>query len=124
MLDSLTETMQELTGEEKPLAHAVMEGDTGYFSENNVQEAAKRDIEVLIPDQQFRKRDLHFERQKGHGGKGRFTVEDFMYNEEEDTYTCPNNKILVYKGQVELNRSSGRKYQAQSSDCKACPLRG
>jgi hypothetical protein len=29
MLDSLKETMKELTGEEKPLAHAVLTGDIG-----------------------------------------------------------------------------------------------
>jgi len=34
--------------------------DTGLFTEKNLQEAAKRKIEVLIPDQQFRQRDPHF----------------------------------------------------------------
>jgi hypothetical protein len=123
MLDSLTETMKGLTGEEAPLKKAIVEGDTGYFSENNLQEAEKREIEVLIPDPQFRKRDPHFAGQKGHGGKGRFTVESFTYDKEGNTYTCPNHKTLVYKGQVKLNRNSGDKYQAKSADCKECPLR-
>jgi transposase len=124
MLDKLTETMKELSGEEEPLEDAIVEGDTGYFSEKNLQEAAKRKIEVLIPDPQFRRRDPYFAGQKGHGGKGRFTVESFKYNEEENTYTCPNSKTLVYKGQVKLNRNSGDKYQARSADCKECPMRG
>jgi hypothetical protein len=42
MLDSLTKTMKELTGKEAPLETAIVEGDTGYFSENNLQEAEKR----------------------------------------------------------------------------------
>jgi transposase len=123
ILDSLTERMRELSGEEAPLAKAIVEGDTGYFSEDNLQEAAKRKIEVLIPDPQFRKRDPHFAGQKGHGGKGRFTARSFTYNKKDNTYTCPNDKTLVYKGHVKLNRNSGDKYQAKSGDCKVCPLR-
>jgi transposase len=121
MLDKLNETMKELSGKKKPLKKAVVEGDTGYFSENNLQEAEKRGVEVLIPDPQFRKRDPHFAGQKGHGGKGRFTKEDFTYNEKNNTYTCPANKVLEYKGHIKLNRNSGEKYQAKSSDCKGCP---
>jgi hypothetical protein len=119
MLDTLKGTMEELTGEEKPLAHAILTGDTGYFSEDNLQAAARAEVEVLIPDQQFRKRDPHFE---GHGGKGRFTREAFTHNKDENSYTCPNGKTLVYKGHVQLNRNSGDKYQAKSADCKICPL--
>jgi hypothetical protein len=121
MLDKLNETMKEISGEEEPLKEAIVAGDTGYFSENNLQETEKRGIEVLIPDQQFRKRDPQFEGRKGHGGKGRFTKEDFKYDEEHNTYRCPENNVLEYQGQVELNRNSGEKYQAKSGDCKGCP---
>ena len=41
--------MKGLTGKEKPLKKALIEGDTGYFSEENPQEAAKRGINILIP---------------------------------------------------------------------------
>jgi hypothetical protein len=123
LLEKLEETMKELTGEEAPLEKAIVEGDTGYFSENNLQKAEEQEVEVLTPDPQFRKRDPHFEGQKGHGGKGRFTVESFIYNEEDNTYTCPNSKTLNYKGHVKLNRNSGEKYQAKSADCRECSLR-
>jgi hypothetical protein len=46
-----------LNGKEEPLEGAIVEGDTGYFSEENLREAEERKIEVIIPDQQFRKRD-------------------------------------------------------------------
>ncbi|AEF82258.1 hypothetical protein TREAZ_2405 [Leadbettera azotonutricia ZAS-9] len=42
----------------------------------------------------------------------RFTVRDFTYNKENNTFLCPNKKILIYKGFVKLNRNSGDKYQA------------
>jgi hypothetical protein len=124
MLEKLEKTMEELSGEDEPLAEALLTGDTGYFSEDNLQAASQAEVEVLIPDQQFRKRDEQFEGRKGHGGKGRFTADKFTYNEAENTYTCPNGKTLIYKGHVKLNRNSGEKYQARSADCKGCPLRG
>jgi hypothetical protein len=59
----------------------------------------------------------------GHGGTGRYTVEDFAYDEKENRYRCPAGKELCCKGHVKLNRNSGEKYQAKSSDCRDCPLR-
>jgi sulfatase maturation enzyme AslB (radical SAM superfamily) len=53
----------------------------------------------------------------------RFTVEDVVYEEQGNSYRCPAGKELTYKGQVKLNRNSGEKYRAKSSDCKDCPLR-
>jgi hypothetical protein len=35
MLDSLNETMQEITGKEEPLKKSLVTADTGYFSEEN-----------------------------------------------------------------------------------------
>ena len=61
MLDRLEENMKDVTGKKKPLKKSLVLGDTGYFSEDNLQEAARRNIEVLIPDQQFRKRDPIFD---------------------------------------------------------------
>jgi transposase len=123
MLDNLKETMKGLSGEEEPLEDAIVEGDTGYFTEKNLKAAEERKIEVIIPDQQFRKRDGHFDGRPGHGGKGRFTMGDFEYEEGENRYRCPAGKELTYKGHVQLKRNSGEKYQAKSSDCKECVLR-
>ena len=52
MLDSLKENMQEVTGKKEPLKGALVTGDTGFFTEENLQEANERKIEVLIPDSQ------------------------------------------------------------------------
>jgi len=46
MLDSLEENMKTITGKEKPLRKALVQGDTGFFTEDNLQEAAKRGIEI------------------------------------------------------------------------------
>ncbi|WP_081468673.1 transposase [Treponema primitia] len=111
--------MQMITGKEEPLKKSLVTGDTGFFSENNLQEAAKWNIELLIPDQQFRRRDPYFDDRKGHK-VNRFTADDFTYNKERNIFICPNKKTLIYKGFVKLSRNSGEKYQASPKDCMSC----
>jgi Tfp pilus assembly protein PilF len=60
MSGSLDENMKVISGKKKPLKKALIEGGIGYFSKGNLQEAKKRNINVLIPDPQFRQRDLYF----------------------------------------------------------------
>jgi len=122
MLDRLEGTMKELTGKEKPLKKALIEGDAGYFSEENLQAAAKRGINALIPDPQFRQRDPYFaEKKKEKSPKKRYAVEDFHYNEGTDNYTCPAGKVLEYKYDVTLRNNSGKQYRAKRGACVNCP---
>jgi hypothetical protein len=122
MLDDLQEKLRLVTGKEKPLEKSLVECDTGFFSEHILQEAAKRGIEVLIPDPQFRKRDPHFDGSKGRSGKKRYTAEDFTYDKDTDRYTCPGGKALEYKCTVKMKKTNGRQYRAKVSDCRDCPL--
>jgi hypothetical protein len=117
-LDRLSENMKTLTGKDRLLEEAIVEGDTGYCTEKNLKEAKERNIEVIIPDQQFRKRDEQFDGRPEPGGTGRYTVVDFAYDEKENRYQCPAGKQLCHKGHVKLNRNRGEKYQAKSGDCK------
>jgi len=124
MLSDLEENMKMLTGKDKPLRSALVEGDTGYFSDENLREAAKRKIDVLIPDSQFRQRDPYFTEKKEIKvkKKRKFTLEDFTYDGKKDCYICPSGKILEYKYHVKLRNNSGKKYQAKSKDCLKCPM--
>jgi hypothetical protein len=128
MLDDLNKTMQTLSGEEKPLKDSLECGDTGYFSEANLQAAAEREIEALIPDPQFRKRDVRFEGSEAHKGKVKtkayFTIEDFSCNTDEDNFTCPAGKVLPYRGEVNFKKrgTSGKRYGSTKTICGECPL--
>jgi len=123
MLDRLEENMKTITGKKKPLKKALLEGDTGYFSEENLQEAAKRKIEVLIPDPQFRQRDPYYaEKKKEKVPRKRYTVDDFRYDKNTDSYICPAGKVLEYKYDVTLRNNSGKQYRAQRGTCVHCPL--
>jgi hypothetical protein len=126
MLDNLEENMKVLTGKEEALNKSLVEGDTGYFTEDNLQEAATRGIEVLIPDPQFRQRDPYFaekKEEKVEKQSKKFSQEDFKYDETEDVYKCPAGEILEYKGEVQLRNNRGMKYQAKSGICAKCSLR-
>jgi len=122
MLERLEENMKTITGEKEPLKESVCLGDTGFFSEGNLQEAQEMGIEVLIPDPQFRQRDPDFEGRKEEKIKKRFDKEDFRYDEKKKGYVCPRGKILENKGKVKLRNNEGEKYQAKAGDCAGCPL--
>jgi hypothetical protein len=61
--------------------------------EENLEGAAKKGIEVLIPDPHFRQRDGDFEGRKAEKGKERFDKEDYKYDEEKKGYLCPQGKV-------------------------------
>jgi hypothetical protein len=123
MLDELEATMKTITKRKHPLRKSIVLGDTGYYSEENLHAAAERKIQVLIPDPQFRQRDRVLSGRKKYTEKKKYTVEDFKYHKDTDTYTCPNGKELAYKTNVTLRNNSGKQYRAKSGDCKTCPLK-
>ena len=79
--------------------------DTGYSARNALKELKQRDITGYVA-------------QRENTSKG-FPFEKFKYDKNNDTYTCPNNKILKYLSQ----RKEARIYKANKEDCKCCPLR-
>ena len=52
---------------------------------------------------------------------GTFSREDFIYDAERDTYTCPAGKTLATTGHV--NADNGIRYIASVPVCRACPLK-
>jgi hypothetical protein len=66
---------------------------------------------------------VRFDGRPFHAEDKRYGIEDFKYQEGDNSYICPAGKKLLYKGFVELNRNSGHKWQAAYSDCRDCPLK-
>jgi len=129
MLDTLETNMHTVTKKDRPLKKSLVLGDTGYFSEENLQEAKKRNIEVLIPDQQFRKRDPVFDDRKKYKTtdvKKYFGIEDFKYDKQNDCYTCPAGQILPYKCNIAFKSrgTKGKQYRSKKSVCSICKLKG
>jgi len=120
MLETAERNMRELKGE-NPLEGAVVLGDNGYFSEDNLQEAKKKGIEAVIPDEQFRNREETLKEGERRKGKQKFDARYFKYVKKGNYYICPNGKKLRFIGKVTLNRNEGNKYQSKAAECKGCP---
>jgi transposase len=126
MLDNVRETMEDLTGEEKPLEKALVLLDSNYFSEDNLQAAKDRGIEVLIPDVDFRSRDERFDGRPHHKEKEKdekkFEFDDFKYDEGDNSYTCPEGKKLICRGMTGLSHHrKARRYAVKEGECLGCP---
>ena len=76
---------------------------------------------MLIPDPQFRKRGSHFDGRKCHAETKKFGLEDFIYDEENNCYHCPNGNVLTHQCRQKLGNTTGHKYQAKSGTCAGCP---
>lgn len=95
--------------------------DAGYGSEQNYQWLENRKITAYIKDNQF-DRNQH----PGTRYKRRFTVDQLVYDQQQDTFTCPAGRSLTNKGSFKSLTRSGytqtfTKYQCES--CKWCRLK-
>ena len=83
--------------------------DAAYSSGENYMFLQQRNITAYIPLL----------------GGALITSEGFIYDEKNDRYICPNNKILKGNGKI-VDDGKGnpvKKYFSLRSDCKNCPLR-
>jgi transposase len=101
--------------------------DSNYFSESNSRFVMKEEkIRAVIPDNQFRRRDPRFPAVKPQYSKKKtkkFSLDDFIYDPNNDSYTCPNGKTLSRYTKSSTGAYHGIKYRSALSDCKMCALR-
>lgn len=118
----------------------VMTADAGYHSEANLQQLADRAIPALIADGLMRRRDERF---KGQGkyksgpdplydkrpapkpaSHGKFRPQDFTYDAEKNTCTCPAGKRLYSNGNhCTIKGRTHHKFSGALRDCVPCKLR-
>ena len=66
---------------------------------------------------------------RGEGEDGRFGRSDFIYNEQTDSYACPNGKQLrrfrrnFKKPRTGITKSNEIKYRSSKLGCIACPMK-
>lgn len=123
VVDGADKNMKRITG--IGLKDKVLLADTNYFSEDNLRKMSKRGIDAVIPDQQFRKRDVRFEERDRHrpAKKNYFKrEEDFVYDQKSDTYLCPKGYALKYSGIDRIGNMTVRRYISRRSECHSCPF--
>ena len=82
--------------------------DAGYKTPAIAREVKKNDQTLFLP----------YSRPKGKK-KNTFSGKEFTYNEEDDSYICPNNQLLTYST---TDRKGYRLYKSNRKICETCPL--
>jgi IS5 family transposase len=86
--------------------------DAAYGSGINRAALEDRDIRLVSPPPQARTCS----------SGDRFTTEDFIYDNQQDVFTCPAGATLKYSGPVK-GRPRQRRYRALKTACRGCPLK-
>ena len=66
---------------------------------------------------------------RGNDKEGRYSRSDFIYDEQADTYTCPNGKELrrfwrnFKKPRTGVTKANEIKYTSRKADCAGCPMK-
>jgi hypothetical protein len=89
--------------------------DSGYYEGNQIKHCEDQHITALIaiPD-----------KSKAIKEQGRYTRDQFSFNAENDTYTCPQGMPLTRYGTPhQSNNKNYARYKSKVSGCKQCPMR-
>jgi transposase len=114
-------------GQLKPMAEQAMEalgveeitllGDKGYHTGKDLNECKEKGITTIVsyPERNNKNIDPAYQTNK------------FIYNQEQDTYTCPGRAVLTTNGTEHEKKKKGRasyfvkKYE--TSSCSTCPFK-
>ena len=95
--------------------------DAGYGSEQNYDDIlSNRKREALITY------NMYLKEQKKKYKQNEFNPDNWPYNEETDTYTCPNQQRLIFKNHSTRTDKSGftREFKIyECENCSGCPFR-
>ena len=106
-LTAMVHEAEEVSGVRVPMTLA----DAGYFAGRHVAALHRRGQQVVMPDM-ARPTDHPYHK------------EQFKYDEETDSYTCPHRQVLAFAG-MKSGRKKSRLYRmASGSICRECPAFG
>ncbi|MBF0407701.1 MAG: IS1182 family transposase [Candidatus Riflebacteria bacterium] len=126
ILPILKQNLKTIGYKESDFKKATFVGDSGYFSVENLKACANEQLNTIIPDCNFRKRDPRLVEQKKYQpkGHGRYTLTQFKYEEMNDQYRCPAGKSLTsYAKQTMIHGRKCRLYVGKRETCGTCALR-
>ena len=108
LLVPMVEQAEETTGTRVPMTLA----DAGYFAASHLAECDRRGQQVVVAEarQRFLSEPYH---------KDRFT-----YDEQSDSFTCPQGRRLRFLRIQQTNGVPLRLYRASGAVCQACPAFG
>jgi len=139
MLSGAQKNMETIGRGSDYFNNRILSCDANYHNKENLKRCAEEEIDAYIPDMKFRKRDERYENQ-GRFKNGinprkrikpdrnveaaRFTLTDFVYNERDKSYRCPNGRVLKRNAhRFPIRHVLYDIYRSRASDCIGCPFR-
>ena len=137
-LKPMVEGIRARLGEDVFDASVILTADTGFSSEDNMAYLFEENINAVVPDNQFRKRNPVFaestlyNQHKEHRkktrkdrsqGKGVIPSSNFAVNFDSNTCICQAGKEMLYQGN-EFEGVSGEytRFRGRLKDCRDCSL--
>jgi len=137
-LKPMVEGIRARLGEDVFDASVILTADTGFSSEDNMAYLFEENINAVVPDNQFRKRNPVFaestlyNQHKEHRkktrkdrsqGKSVIPSSNFAVNFDSNTCICPAGKEMLYQGN-EFEGVSGEytRFRGRLKDCRDCSL--
>jgi len=93
--------------------------DGGFVSRENILAMAAKGVDLIGPWSDGAEQSAG--QMNRRGVDPTFYPEAFSYDEVNDTYRCPQGKVLKYEGKEERIGRTNYRYRAKSSDCVECP---
>ena len=95
--------------------------DGGFVSRDNIVAMNQRAIEFIAPcvDEAGKGQSSY----EGRDVSPEYHSSQFVYDAQNDSYRCPQGKILSYEGKEERHMQVSYRYRAQRSDCQGCPVK-
>ena len=125
MVDGAKKNLKKIGQSEDYFEDKIFTADTNYHNQSSLEKCEDEKLDAFIPDRKFRTRDKRFATQDRYQPKKgkKFVLQDFKYDEAEDCYICPNDKILKRKVKKLIqDRNIYRRYMADAKDCSRCLL--
>ena len=116
--EHLDKLEQRLAGIVKP-EQQNMVADAGYGSEENYADLQRRGIIAYV------KYPLFYQEQTGEILKSKFRRENFAYDAQNDTFTCPNNRKLKFDHEEKKKTKTGYEKDIRiylCENCEDCPF--
>ena len=135
MLAGAKKNMQGIGKDPDYFKGRQLSADSNYYSHANLAFCQAESLDAYIPDMQFRKRDQRFmEQQRFKNGihprrrsvtkEKTFTAADFVFDDSQQVYLCPQGKVLKRGARSQRNRYRVYDvYRARQEDCANCRVR-
>jgi hypothetical protein len=132
MLDNIQSNLDD-AGIPKHIARdkVVITADTGFSSEDNMQQLLDEGYNAYIPDNQFRSRDPRHNQRLRKTARKRptkhpkvFPASDFTFDPVQQSCHCPAGKALSLRG-LRTDKKGHEKifFEGRLADCRMCPLK-